>query len=324
LLTFAAVLAGCCIYEGVRSRGGWQWAATAAALIAVVAAAWGTTPKPAAESTLEIAIVQPVVSQRTLQTPEVRTGILARMKQLAIAAPGGRGAPILLPEGALMPMVRYDTELAGFARGVVQETGRSLLFGSLDRDGERYFNSAFLITPYGAVESYRKLRPVLAVEYVPAWMPMRATGGVQLSSGDGAKPVNIPFGNFVGAMICVEDTMPEVARAFRTAGADALAALVNTENYLGTAQSLQHLRRAQLTSAAVGLPMARAANSGISGVIDGTGKVVAELPEGVETSGSFHVPARVPPTVYMRIGDGGVLAGLGVALAGCVAASRRS
>jgi apolipoprotein N-acyltransferase len=316
-LTFAAVLAGCCLYEAVETRGRWQWVATAAVVAGLIGAALLSVPRAAGEGSLELAVVQPVVSQRSLPTPAARTAMLARMKQLAVAAPGGRSTAILLPEGALLPMVRFDTELAAFARGIVAETGRPLLFGSLDRDEGRYFNAAFLITPFGEVESYRKLRPVPVVEYVPAWAPMRAAGGFQLASGGDAPPLNVPFGNRVGAMICVEDTMPDVARAYRRAGAQALAALVNTENYLGTAQSLQHLRRAQLTAASVGLPMARAANSGISGVIDGTGRVIEALPEGVETSASFHVPTPLPLTVYAAAGDGGALAVFGVIIAVC-------
>jgi len=321
-LTLAAVLAGCCLYEAVESRGRWQWVATAAAVAVAIGAASGSAPRGPGESSLELAVVQPVVSQRTLPAPAARTAILARMKQLAVAAPGGRSTAILLPEGALLPMVRFDTELAAFARGIVAETGRPLLFGSLDRADDRYFNAAFLITPFGEVESYRKLRPVPVVEYMPGWAPVRASGGFQLSSGDEARPLDIPFGNRVGAMICVEDTMPDVARAYRRAGAQALAALVNTENYLGTAQSRQHLRRAQLTAASVGLPMVRAANSGISGLIDGTGRVVEALPEGVETSGSFHVPTALPATLYASAGDGGALGAFGVLLAVCVAISR--
>jgi apolipoprotein N-acyltransferase len=321
-LTFAAVLAGCCLYEAVETRGRWQWAATGAAVALAIGAASLSAPRSPGESSLELAVVQPVTSQRSLPTPEGRTRMMARMKQLAVASPGGRSTAILLPEGALLPMVRFDTELASFARGIVAETGRPLLFGSLDRVEDRNFNAAFLITPFGEVESYRKLRPVPVVEYVPAWAPMQAAGGFQLSSGGEARPLNVPFGNSVGIMICVEDTMPDVARAYRRAGAQALAALVNTENYLGTAQSLQHLRRAQLTAASVGLPIVRAANSGISGLIDGTGRVIAVLPEGVETSGSFHVPAPLPPTLSAAAGDGGALAAFGVLLAVCGVISR--
>lgn len=72
-------------------------------------------------------------------------------------------------------------------------------------------------------------------------------------------------------MICIEDSRPELARDFATAGAQLLVAVINTEPFHGTALPLQHLGRTRLTSVAVGLPKVHCVNSGISCSIDRLG-----------------------------------------------------
>ena len=65
----------------------------------------------------------------------------------------------------------------------------------------------------------------------------------------------------------------------------------------------QHLQQARLRAIEEGLPVVRAANTGISAVIDPLGRIVAQLGLG---SKACSIPAcrrRIPPTVYARVGD---------------------
>ena len=62
-----------------------------------------------------------------------------------------------------------------------------------------------------------------------------------------------------------------------------------------------------------GLPLVRAANTGISAVVDPLGRVVASLPLGVEGVLDARLPRPIAPTLYARAGDS--LAGLIVVLA---------
>ena len=59
-----------------------------------------------------------------------------------------------------------------------------------------------------------------------------------------------------------------------------------------------------------GLPLLRAANTGISAVVDPLGRVIASLPLGVEGVLDARLPQPVPVPLYARIGDGPVFAGL--------------
>jgi apolipoprotein N-acyltransferase len=51
------------------------------------------------------------------------------------------------------------------------------------------------------------------------------------------------------------------------------------------------------------LPVVRAANTGISAVIDPSGRIVAQLGLGLEGVLDANLPAALPPTVYARLGD---------------------
>jgi apolipoprotein N-acyltransferase len=65
----------------------------------------------------------------------------------------------------------------------------------------------------------------------------------------------------------------------------------------------QHLQQARLRAVEEGLPMVRAANTGISAVIDPSGRIVARLGLGIEGVLDAKLPSALPPTIYARIRD---------------------
>ena len=65
----------------------------------------------------------------------------------------------------------------------------------------------------------------------------------------------------------------------------------------------QHLQQARLRAIEQGLPVVRAANTGISAVIDPLGRDVAHLGLGIEGVLDSALPSAIPPTVYARAGD---------------------
>jgi apolipoprotein N-acyltransferase len=75
----------------------------------------------------------------------------------------------------------------------------------------------------------------------------------------------------------------------------------------------QHLQQARLRAIEQGLPLVRAANTGISAVIDPVGRIVAELPLGVEGVLDSSLPTAIAPTIYARVGN--IPAAIFVALA---------
>jgi apolipoprotein N-acyltransferase len=65
----------------------------------------------------------------------------------------------------------------------------------------------------------------------------------------------------------------------------------------------QHLQQARLRAIEEGLPVVRAANTGISAVIDPLGRIVARLGLGIEGVLDSSLPSALAPTIYARIGD---------------------
>src|SRR5579862_5075304 len=65
----------------------------------------------------------------------------------------------------------------------------------------------------------------------------------------------------------------------------------------------QHLQQARMRAIEQGLPLVRAANTGISAVIDPVGRIVARLGLGLEGVLDARLPSAIPPTIYARTGD---------------------
>ncbi|MBV8700195.1 MAG: apolipoprotein N-acyltransferase, partial [Bradyrhizobium sp.] len=65
----------------------------------------------------------------------------------------------------------------------------------------------------------------------------------------------------------------------------------------------QHMQQARLRAIEQGLPLVRAANTGISAVVDPVGRVVAQLDLGSEGVLDSRLPAAIAPTIYARVGD---------------------
>jgi apolipoprotein N-acyltransferase len=65
----------------------------------------------------------------------------------------------------------------------------------------------------------------------------------------------------------------------------------------------QHLQQVRLRAIEEGLPVVRAANTGISAIIDPLGRIVARLGLGLEGVLDSGLPASIPPTIYVRVGD---------------------
>ena len=78
----------------------------------------------------------------------------------------------------------------------------------------------------------------------------------------------------------------------------------------------QHFQQARVRAIEEGLPLVRAANTGISAVVDPLGRIVRSLPLGAEGVLDALLPQPIAPTIYVRSGDlpAGLLAGLALIL----------
>ena len=174
----------------------------------------------------------------------------------------------------------------------------------------RAYNSIYAIDHDGAVLSvYDKLYLVPGGEFLPFQGVLEKIGLRQLTkirggfiAGDRRRSMQLPNAPPVLPLICYEAIFPGdiVPRNDRPGW------IVNLTNdgWFGTSTGpYQHLQHARLRAVEEGLPIVRAANTGISAIIDPAGRIVARLGLGTEGVLDSGLPAAAMPTFYSRYGD---------------------
>lgn len=196
---------------------------------------------------------------------------------------------VVWPESAIPRVVerdvRYRAAIEGFARrqGVWMTVG-SIGFGS---DPGEFFNSLHTASPGGLLPwRYDKVHLVPFGEYVPVVgaLPFLAPLVREVGSftpGRSTAPLPGP-GGATGAAICYEVAFPGLVAAAVRQGAEVLVTITNDGWYGDSAAPRQHLALAVLRAAESRRYMVRAANTGISAVIDPRGRIVARLGMGRE------------------------------------------
>ena len=193
----------------------------------------------------------------------------------------------------------------------------------------RAYNSIYAIDHDGTILGvYDKLHLVPFGEYLPFQSIMEKLGFVQLTRlrggyipGTVRQIMDLPHAPRVLPLICYEAIFPDeiVSRDDRPGW------IVNLTNdgWFGISTGpYQHLQQARLRAIEQGLPIVRAANTGISAVIDPFGHVIARLGLGVEGVVDSGLPSPLPPTLYARVGDWP--AAVMVALAAIIAVRRHT
>jgi apolipoprotein N-acyltransferase len=228
-----------------------------------------------------------------------------------------READALAEIAALLPK---DTVLiTGAARRAEAES---------NQNGVRAYNSVYVIDHDGTILSvYDKVHLVPFGEYLPleSWLerlgllPLTKVQGGFLA-GDRRRPMKTPRAPSFLPLICYEIIFPSEA----VPQGERPGWLLNLTNdgWFGMSTGpYQHLQQARLRAIEEGLPLVRAANTGISAVVDPVGRVVSSLPLGSEGVLDAPLPRRREATVFARLGDGP--AGLAVAIVLIAAIVRR-
>jgi len=174
----------------------------------------------------------------------------------------------------------------------------------------RAYNSIYAIDHDGSVLSvYDKLHLVPFGEYLPYQNWMEKLGFVQLTKVQGGfiagtrrRTMEIPNAPRMLPLICYEAIFPGDI----VPPGDRPGWIVNLTNdgWFGISTGpYQHLQQTRMRAIEEGLPVVRAANTGISAVIDPLGRIVARLGLGLEGVLDSSLPSAIPPTIYARVGD---------------------
>lgn len=295
----------------------------------VVLYAWGawrlSGEAPAMLDGVKVRIVQASIPQRDKWRPEKQREIFEDHLTLSRQDPSGKrddlaGITHLIWPEAAMPFLPLQHPEALSAIGAMLPKGTQLLSGALRlknpeaaasggaREG---YNSLMVFGDEGNLELlYDKIHLVPFGEYLPMQAWLESIGLEQLTrwrGGFSTGPVPRPLLAVAGlpsvaALICYEAIFPAAV----VQGQERPGLLVNVTNdgwFGDTTGPWQHFHQTRVRAVEEGLPIVRAANNGVSAVIDGKGRVVAMLmlnARGVVDSG---IPRALETTVYAKFGD---------------------
>jgi apolipoprotein N-acyltransferase len=243
-----------------------------------------------------------------------------------------RGAELVIwPESSTPFMFEEDEAGEAGVRGLAREVGVPILFGSdqVDRSARtvRLFNSAFLVSPSGeTVGVYRKIHLVPFGEYIPfkEWLYFVSPLVERFTDfSPGTATVMLPVGSHqMSTAICYEVVYPSLIRESVIAGTQLLTTITNDGWYGESSAPFQHFAMASMRAIEQGRYLARAANTGISGVIDPYGRVVRQSAIFEQVGLVEEVRFLTSRTVYSVIGDLVGYLAIAVTLATLIAARR--
>src|SRR5262249_32879537 len=183
----------------------------------------------------------------------------------------------------------------------------------------RAYNSVYVIDHDGAILSiYDKVHLVPFGEYLPFQDFLERLGLMQLTkvpggflSGDRRRTLEAPRAPPFVPLVCYEIIFPGEAVPHGER-ADWMLNLTNDGWFGNSTGPYQHLQQSRVRAIEQGLPLVRAANTGVSAVIDPLGRFVESLPLGTQGVPDAQLPKRATAPIYARTGDWliGILLGL--------------
>ncbi len=297
-------------------RAARRWALGAAGLLLLAGWAGGAARLAvdgAAEPTdIRLRIVQAKIAQDLKWLPGERDRVLASHLRLTAADGYRRASHVIWPEAAT-PFFLADDEARRTLVGAAAPANGLLITGAprrgVNENGELIlWNSLQALDAEGRIlGSYDKHHLVPFGEYVPfrsvLSLAKLAYGAVDYSPGPGPRTLHLPGLPAVSPLICYEAIFP--GQVVDRADPPQWLLNITNDGWFGeTAGPYQHFQSARLRAVEQGLPLVRAANTGISAVIDGHGRIVARLGLGIRGVLDATLPKPLNgTTLYARAGD---------------------
>ncbi|MDX9715347.1 MAG: apolipoprotein N-acyltransferase [Dissulfurispiraceae bacterium] len=263
------------------------------------------------------AVVQGNIEQDAKWVPEYQKDVLTVYQGLTRQAAAYNPNIIIWPETALPFSFGYHKQLTDELVSFQKETGAYLLTGSImvkqpDPDKnisvQSSSNSAVLLDKNSKLSYvYDKIHLVPFGEYVPLrsmlfFVDKLAYSIGEYVPGDTYLKANTPFGTF-STLICYEIAFPGLVRKFFTKGGDFIVTITNDAWFGRTKGPYQHFSMAVFRAIENRKPVIRAANTGISGLIDSNGKIVKESSLFERTYQILNVKTDSTMTFYTKCGD---------------------
>jgi apolipoprotein N-acyltransferase len=298
LTLVTVLLAGLPLFRG---RG---LAILLAALALWAGLGWARLQTPVPPTGLTVALLQPNAPEPPDYARPALDAEWQKLLAMSSAALNTKPNVIIWPEDASPWLLDSD---AGARAALAAVTGTTpVLAGSLRVVSQTDFRNSLvaLAGPVPALAVYDKWKLVPFGEYMPKWIPLKiipdALGG-GFTPGHGPETIKVDGLPAFGPMICYEDVFPGqmVNEAQRP---DWLVVITDDAWFGDSSGPRQHFANARLRAVEEGLPLARAANSGTSAMIDPHGHVLGSLPLDAQGVLTAPLPGNLPPTIFSRLG----------------------
>ncbi|MEA5113447.1 MAG: apolipoprotein N-acyltransferase [Geobacteraceae bacterium] len=321
-LSFLVVLCNVVVYLAikgyVKSRGGKGEYPVRSGMVFVALAGLAFSygylrlSHPVPGVSMKVALIQGNINQSIKWDPEFRDATISIYEKLTRLASAGGVDLVVWPESAAPFFFQDGGAPSSRIEVLASEIHAPILFGSPaydDMNGMRkLYNSAFLLSDEGKLLGRSdKIHLVPFGEYVPMAKVLPFVRKLVEGVGDfspGERLAVLDQGKaYIGVLVCFEGIFPELSRKYARAGARLLVNITNDAWYGRSSAPYQHLSMAAFRAVENRMPLVRAANTGITALIDSNGHIVRETPLFKETYLVDRVVLGESVTLYARYGD---------------------
>lgn len=260
---------------------------------------------------VRLRLVQPAIAQKMKWDPQYQMEGLQKLATLTLSPAKKKVTHVIWPESAMpYPFVSGDTWAMRLAElvppGGMLLTGTTRIAGSVETDNLAVFNSIQGVDGEGRVDFvYDKSKLVPFGEFVPlrSILPLEKIthGTMDFTPGKSGRNHTLTGLPPLRPLVCYESIFPTLSDG---AWPGWLLNVTNDAWFGDTSGPRQHLEMARARAVEQGVPLVRAANTGISAVVDAYGRIVKSLPLGVAGTIDAPLPAaateRTPFSLYER------------------------
>jgi apolipoprotein N-acyltransferase len=260
---------------------------------------------PTSYNDVIIKVIQPNIKQSNKWDPNKK---MDNLRQLVVMSKQKEDSNYIIWPEAAVPYNIMDHNVRTFIASNLRES-QFIISGTITNKEDHWFNSITIIDSKGRIiDDYYKTHLLPFGEYIPfrEWIPLPrlAVGIEDWHRGNGLK--NITIGNLptFTPLICYEAVFPNKSSLPNSKW------ILNVTNDAWFGNSFgpyQHFSAVRMRAVEQGLPLVRAANTGISAFVDPYGRVVKKSKLNTEAVLVHKLPINIPTTFYSTYGDYPVL-----------------
>jgi apolipoprotein N-acyltransferase len=314
-ISFLLVAINCLIYETLyQKRFPLAYGSIVVTLVAACLVFGSYRLHESIKGDVPVSIIQGNIRQDIKFDESYKNSIIDTYTTLSVEH--GKGASLVIWPETAMPFIFFSDQSRYAIESIPQSLSNHLLFGTVSKDSRgRFYNTAYMIGKRGEIEGeYSKVHLVPFGEYTPLapyfpFLEEISVAAGNFFSGPNHSPIASGAGK-MGMLICYEGVYPYISNDTVSHGADVLVNITNDAWFGKTSAPYQHFAFYIFRAIETDRFVLRAANTGISAIIDPRGRTLAKtgIFQKAVLNGTFS--SRKSKTPYVAYGDYFVLLSL--------------